>query len=64
MSVVITPGEPVSIVKAIQDFFTRPPFGKKVGMEEFKALTRQDKVELREMLIDAGYDVSELLPEK
>ena len=52
--------EKISFVKACQDFFTKPPHGKKVEILEFKALTREDKVELREMLIAEGYDVSEL----
>lgn len=52
--------EQISFVKAAQDFFTKPPFGKKLEIPEFKALTREDKVELREMLIAEGYDVAEL----
>jgi hypothetical protein len=50
----------VSFVKACQDFFTQEPLGKKVSMDEFKALSREDKVELREELIKQGYNVSEL----
>ena len=53
--------EKISFVKACQDFFTKPPHGKKVEIPEFKALTREDKVELREMLIAEGYDVAELV---
>jgi hypothetical protein len=52
--------EKVSFVKACQDFFTKPPFGKKVEISEFKDLTRKDKEELREMLIGEGYDVADL----
>jgi hypothetical protein len=47
-------------VKACQDFFTKPPFGKKVEISEFKDLTYEDRVELREMLISEGYDVAPL----
>jgi|RhiMethySRZTD1v2_1073278.scaffolds.fasta_scaffold11055_6 hypothetical protein len=53
----------ISFVKAVQDFFTKPPFGKKVEISEFKDLTRQDKIELREMLISEGYDVAPLKDE-
>jgi hypothetical protein len=55
--------EQISFVKACQDFFTKPPFGKKVEIPEFKALTRQDKIDLREMLIAEGYDVAPLKDE-
>jgi len=47
-------------VKACQDFFLKPPFGKKVEINEFKELTQQDKIDLREMLIGEGYNVIEL----
>jgi len=50
----------VSFVKACQDFFSSEPFGRKVEIPEFKDLTQEDKVELREMLIAQGYDVAEL----
>ena len=53
--------EKISFVKACQDFFMKPPFGKKIEILEFKALTREDKVELREMLLAEGYDVAELV---
>ena len=49
--------EPVSFVKACQEYFTSPPFGKKIEISEFKSLTQEDKVELREMLISEGYNV-------
>jgi hypothetical protein len=52
--------EQVSFVKACQDFFTNGTFGKKIEVAEFKELTRQDKEELRAMLIDGGYRVNEL----
>jgi hypothetical protein len=44
----------ISFVKACQTFFTEPPFGKKVEITEFKALTKQDKIDLSEMLNAAG----------
>lgn len=50
----------VSFVKACQDFFTSEPFGRKIEIPEFKALTQEDKLELRELLIGQGYDVAEL----
>jgi hypothetical protein len=46
----------LSWVKALQDFMSRDN-GRKVEIPEFKALTEQDKSELREMLIAEGYDV-------
>ncbi len=46
-----------TIVAAIRDYFT----DRKVEIPEFKALTHQDKVELREMLIAEGYDVAPLV---
>jgi hypothetical protein len=52
--------EPISFVKACQDFFTKPPHGKKVEIPEFKDLTYEDKVALREMLIAEGYNVTPL----
>jgi hypothetical protein len=50
----------VSFVKACQDFFTSEPFGRKIQIPEFKALTQDDKLELRGLLIEQGYDVAEL----
>jgi hypothetical protein len=52
--------EPISMVKAAQDFFTKNPHGRKIEISEFKMLTRADKEELREMLISEGYDVQPL----
>lgn len=49
----------VSIVAAIRDYFS----DRKMEIPEFKALTHQDKVELREMLIAEGYDVAPLKDE-
>jgi hypothetical protein len=50
----------VSFVKACQDFFTSEPFGRKIEIPEFKALSQEDKLELRDMLIGQGYEVAEL----
>jgi hypothetical protein len=52
--------EKISFVKACQGFFSMPPHGRKVEIPEFKQLTRQDKIELREMLVSEGYDVAEI----
>jgi hypothetical protein len=46
----------VSIVTAIRDYFS----DRKMEIPEFKALTHKDKVELREMLIAEGYDITPL----
>ena len=51
---------PTPFVKAAQEFFTREPHGRKVTIPEFKALTRDDKIELRDMLIAEGVDVAPL----
>lgn len=48
-----------SIVTAIRDYFS----DRKMEIPEFKALTYQDKVELREMLIAEGYDIAPLVVE-
>jgi hypothetical protein len=50
----------VTFVKACQDFFSTGEHGKKIEISEFKELTREDKVELREGLIGVGYNVAEL----
>jgi hypothetical protein len=53
--------EQISFVRACQDYFEKDPLGKKITVPEFKALTYQDKVELRDELINQGYDVAELV---
>lgn len=53
--------EPMSFVKACKMFFETPPHGRKIEITEFKALTREDKVEIREGLIAQGYNVAEIL---
>lgn len=52
--------EQISLVKAMQDYFQKDPDGKKIEMSEFRELSQQDKIELREMLIAEGYDVAPL----
>lgn len=52
--------EPISFVKACQEFFSNGRHGRKIEIPEFKALTQEDKIELRELLIEQGYDVAEL----
>ncbi len=52
------PLEEISFVKAMQGYFSEPPFGKKLEIREFKELTLKDREELREMLIGAGYNVA------
>lgn len=47
----------VTIVAAIRHYFS----DRKVEIPEFKALSHEDKVELREMLIAEGYDVAPLI---
>lgn len=53
-------GEPISLVKAMIDFFGTAPHGRKLEIPEMKALTREDKIEVREMLIAEGYNILEL----
>jgi hypothetical protein len=48
---------PISLVKACKEFFEPGRHGRKIEIPEFRALTRQDKVELREMLIVEGFNV-------
>ena len=47
----------ISIVKAIQEYFTSEPYGCKVSIDEFKQLTQDDKNDLRDELIKLGFDV-------
>jgi len=43
-----------SFVKATQEFFSAGKHGRKVEIAEFKALTKQDKIDLSNMLTTAG----------
>ena len=52
--------EKISFVKACKNYFETGKHSRKVEIEEFKKLTYQDKVELRDLLIGEGYDVMEL----
>jgi hypothetical protein len=52
--------ESISLVKACQEYFSSPPHGRKIEIPEFKALTQEDKLELREMLIGVGYNIKPL----
>ena len=52
---------PISFVKACQDYFTNGKHGKKIEISEFKELTQEDKIELRDLLIQEGYNVNELV---
>jgi len=47
--------KPKSFVKVAQEFFTADPFGRKVEISEFKALSTEDKIELSVMLNQAGH---------
>lgn len=52
-----------SFVKACQAFFSVEPFGRKVEITEFKALSTQDKVELSQMLNETpGYEHEQYVP--
>lgn len=54
--------EPISLVKAMMDFFGTAPHGRKLEIPEMKELSREDKSEIREMLIEEGYNILELPP--
>jgi hypothetical protein len=43
-----------SFVKACQEFFSGGKYGRKVEIVEFKALSKQDKIDLSQMLLAAG----------
>jgi hypothetical protein len=49
--------EPLSFVKAVKTYFENGQYGRKVDISEFKALTQDDKVELRDLLIQEGFEV-------
>lgn len=48
---------PVSFVKATKDFFENGPYGRKVEISEFRALTPGDREELENLLTDEGYTI-------
>lgn len=50
----------VNIVKAVKDYFGNHPDGQTTFISEFKALTPQDRADLRDELIREGYDIEPL----
>lgn len=48
----------VSFVRAIKDYFEAGEHGRKVEIAEFRALTNEDREELRAMLIGEGIEVA------
>ena len=52
--------EQISIVKALQVFFSAAPHGRKIEIQEIKDLTFDDRAELRELLIAEGFDIAPL----
>jgi hypothetical protein len=52
--------EQISFVKLVMQYFAFGQHGRKVEISEFKSLTQKDKEELRDLFIEAGYDVAEL----
>ena len=53
--------EPISFIKATQEFFSTNPHGRKIEIPEFKALTESDKNDIRNMLIAEGINVAPLV---
>lgn len=53
--------QPISFTKALMDYFKD---SRRITSPEFKELTHQDKVELREMLIQEGFNVAPLAEPK
>jgi hypothetical protein len=49
--------EQLSFVSACKNYFENGKHGRKVEIAEFKALSTEDRVELRDLLIEEGYDV-------
>jgi hypothetical protein len=49
----------VSFIRACKDFFETGENGRKVEISELKALTKDDRVELRAELTRSGYDIEE-----
>jgi hypothetical protein len=52
--------EQLSFVSACKNYFEKGKHGRKVEIAEFKALSTEDRVELRDLLIEEGFDVREL----
>ena len=53
--------EPITLAKACMDYFSPD---KKLTTQEYRELTHQDKVELREMFVAQGLDIAPLVPPK
>lgn len=53
--------EQISFIKACKMFFGNGKHSRDLTIPEFKELTQEDKIELREMLIGEGYDVAPLV---
>ena len=51
-----------SVVQNIKKFFEAEPHGRKVSIEEFKALTEQDKRDFVQMFRDSGIDCDDYTP--
>lgn len=52
--------ELISFVKAVKAYFENGRYARKVDISEFKALSHEDKRELRDLLIGEGYNVAEI----
>jgi hypothetical protein len=48
----------VTLAKAVLEFFGTGEFGRKVEIAEFRELTKQDREDLRRLLIEEGIDVA------
>lgn len=48
-----------TFIKALNDFFSAEPHGKRISPTEFKELTPQDKLDLYQGLLAAGIDCDE-----
>lgn len=44
-----------SFVKATKDYFESEPYGRKVEISEFRALSVPDREEIQRLLTDEGY---------
>lgn len=58
------PTEQLSVVKALQHYFSEQPNGRKITIEEFKALSEQDKHDFVDLLRKQGYNVVDYVPAK
>jgi hypothetical protein len=52
--------EQLSFVSACKKYFENGKHGRKVEIAEFKVLSTEDRVELRDLLIEERFDVREL----